>query len=81
MSKITKYNRVPLGFDLSVARLLGLDPTPDQLVRPLLKVTKSELLNLHVVRVLNFTVVTKHTPHVILPSEHTELPLIIMNIK
>ena len=28
MSKITKYNRVPLGFDPSVARLLGHDPTP-----------------------------------------------------
>ena len=24
----TKYNRVPLGFDPSVARLLGHDPTP-----------------------------------------------------
>ena len=33
LSKITKYNRVPLGFDPSVARLLGHDPTPDQLVR------------------------------------------------
>ena len=28
LSKITKYNRVPLGFDPSVARLLGHDPTP-----------------------------------------------------
>ena len=28
LSKITKYNRVPLGFDPSVARLLGYDPTP-----------------------------------------------------
>ena len=28
MSKITKYNRVPLGLDPSVARLLGHDPTP-----------------------------------------------------
>ena len=28
LSKITKYNRVPLGFDPSVARLLGDDPTP-----------------------------------------------------
>ena len=28
LSMITKYNRVPLGFDPSVARLLGHDPTP-----------------------------------------------------
>ena len=28
LSKTTKYNRVPLGFDPSVARLLGHDPTP-----------------------------------------------------
>ena len=28
LSKITKYNRVPLGFDPSVARSLGHDPTP-----------------------------------------------------
>ena len=28
LSKITKYNRVPLGFDPSVARLVGHDPTP-----------------------------------------------------
>ena len=28
LSKITKYNQVPLGFDPSVARLLGHDPTP-----------------------------------------------------
>ena len=28
LSKITKYNRVHLGFDPSVARLLGHDPTP-----------------------------------------------------
>ena len=32
-SKITKYNRVHLRFNPSVARLLGHDPTPDQLVR------------------------------------------------
>ena len=28
LNKITKYNRVPLGFDPSVTRLLGHDPTP-----------------------------------------------------
>ena len=28
LSKITKYNRVPVGFDPLVARLLGHDPTP-----------------------------------------------------
>ena len=28
LSKITKYNRVPLGFEPSVARLLSQDPTP-----------------------------------------------------
>ena len=28
LSKITKYNRVPLAFHPSVARLLGHDPTP-----------------------------------------------------
>ena len=28
LGKITKYNRLPLGFDPSVARLLGHDPTP-----------------------------------------------------
>ena len=28
-----KYNRVPLGFDPLVARLLGHDPTSDQLVQ------------------------------------------------
>ena len=33
LSKITKYNRVPLGFDPSVAQLLGHDPTPRPLVR------------------------------------------------
>ena len=30
LSKITKYKRVPLGFDPSVARLLDHDPTPRQ---------------------------------------------------
>ena len=30
LSNITKYNRVSLGFDPSVARLLGNDPTPRQ---------------------------------------------------
>ena len=38
MSKITKYNRVPLGFDPSVARLLGHDPTP----RPTCPVVEDE---------------------------------------
>ena len=33
---ITKYNRVPLGFDPSVTRLLGHDPTP-RLTCPLYK--------------------------------------------
>ena len=43
LSKITKYNRVPLGFDHLVARLLGHDPTP----RPTCPVPRGILNNLH----------------------------------
>ena len=43
LSKITKYNRVPLGFDPSVVRLLGRDPTPQtNLSGPLSTTSKND---------------------------------------
>ena len=54
LSKITKYNRAPLGFDPSVARLLGHDPTP----RPTCPVHGNKTKNLSSLNELRFVLAT-----------------------